>query len=51
MQIGEMTPQVQTQMGDGVFDTIDLDDDNDGILDTIEGTGDTDADAYLIIWI
>ncbi|QXP71959.1 T9SS type A sorting domain-containing protein [Polaribacter sp. R2A056_3_33] len=30
---------------DGVKDTDDLDDDNDGILDTIEGTGDFDGDG------
>ena len=31
--------------GDGVTDDIDIDDDNDGILDTIEGTGDFDSDG------
>jgi len=30
---------------DGIPDGIDLDDDNDGILDTIEGTGDDDGDG------
>ncbi|MFK5889509.1 MAG: T9SS type A sorting domain-containing protein [Flavobacteriaceae bacterium] len=31
--------------GDGIGDATDLDDDNDGILDTVEGTGDTDGDG------
>ena len=31
--------------GDGVTSETDLDDDNDGILDTIEGTGDPDGDG------
>lgn len=31
--------------GDGVDDATDLDDDNDGILDTVEGTGDADLDG------
>ena len=31
--------------GDGIGDPIDLDDDNDGILDTVEGTGDFDGDG------
>ena len=31
--------------GDGIGDPIDLDDDNDGILDTVEGTGDFDGDS------
>ena len=31
--------------GDGVRDSVDLDDDNDGILDTEEGTGDLDGDG------
>ncbi|MEJ5165950.1 MAG: thrombospondin type 3 repeat-containing protein, partial [Thermoanaerobaculia bacterium] len=31
--------------GDGKTNSIDLDDDNDGILDTVEGTGDTDGDG------
>ena len=30
---------------DGVLNSIDLDDDNDGIKDTIEGTGDLDGDG------
>ncbi|MGL4598632.1 MAG: hypothetical protein ACRCYO_14035, partial [Bacteroidia bacterium] len=30
--------------GDGVNDNLDPDDDNDGILDVVEGTGDTDGD-------
>ncbi|WP_412468438.1 Calx-beta domain-containing protein [Pedobacter sp. KLB.chiD] len=30
---------------DGVPDSVDLDDDNDGILDTVEGTGDFDRDG------
>ena len=33
--------------GDGVSNIIDLDDDNDGILDTVEGTGDFDNDGVL----
>jgi len=37
-------PQVDTD-GDGVVDSIDLDDDNDGILDTVEGTLDSDSDG------
>ena len=32
---------------DGVFDIVDLDDDNDGILDTVEGEGDTNGDGIL----
>jgi len=32
---------------DGVADATDLDDDNDGILDTVEGTGDTDGDGII----
>jgi uncharacterized repeat protein (TIGR01451 family)/MYXO-CTERM domain-containing protein len=31
--------------GDGVFDVVDIDDDNDGILDATEGTADTDGDG------
>uniref|UniRef100_UPI003D64E510 Ig-like domain-containing protein n=1 Tax=Tenacibaculum halocynthiae TaxID=1254437 RepID=UPI003D64E510 len=31
--------------GDGIPDSIDVDDDNDGIPDTAEGTGDTDGDG------
>jgi hypothetical protein len=31
--------------GDGIIDAIDLDDDNDGILDTVEGSGDKDGDG------
>ena len=31
---------------DGIFDVVDLDDDNDGIPDTIEGTRDTDGDGH-----
>jgi hypothetical protein len=33
------TIYAQDTDGDGVVDTIDIDDDNDGILDTVEGTG------------
>lgn len=33
--------------GDGILDSIDLDDDNDGILDTIEGEFDTDGDGIV----
>ena len=33
--------------GDGVNDATDIDDDNDGILDTVEGTGDTDSDGII----
>ena len=33
--------------GDGVADTDDLDDDNDGILDTVEGDTDTDGDGVV----
>ena len=32
---------------DGIPDSIDLDDDNDGILDTVEGEGDFDADGLV----
>jgi len=32
---------------DGIADATDLDDDNDGILDTVEGTGDTDGDGII----
>ncbi|MEP3211417.1 MAG: gliding motility-associated C-terminal domain-containing protein [Maribacter sp.] len=31
--------------GDGISDVNDLDDDNDGVLDSVEGTGDTDGDG------
>ncbi|SEE17148.1 gliding motility-associated C-terminal domain-containing protein [Tenacibaculum sp. MAR_2010_89] len=31
--------------GDGIPDSVDVDDDNDGIPDTAEGTGDTDGDG------
>jgi uncharacterized repeat protein (TIGR01451 family) len=31
--------------GDGIPDTIDIDDDNDGILDTVEGNGTVDTDG------
>ncbi len=31
--------------GDGIPDGTDIDDDNDGILDTVEGTGDADGDG------
>ena len=31
--------------GDGLFDETDIDDDNDGIIDTVEGTGDVDGDG------
>ncbi len=31
--------------GDGVVDSVDLDDDNDGIPDTVEGVSDTDGDG------
>lgn len=31
--------------GDGVDDTVDLDDDNDGILDVLEGNADSDGDG------
>eukprot|EP00276_Gloeochaete_wittrockiana_P023129 CAMPEP_0184368340 /NCGR_PEP_ID=MMETSP1089-20130417/161594_1 /TAXON_ID=38269 ORGANISM="Gloeochaete wittrockiana, Strain SAG46.84" /NCGR_SAMPLE_ID=MMETSP1089 /ASSEMBLY_ACC=CAM_ASM_000445 /LENGTH=1030 /DNA_ID=CAMNT_0026710583 /DNA_START=60 /DNA_END=3153 /DNA_ORIENTATION=+ len=33
--------------GDGVFNCFDLDDDNDGILDTVEGTGNPDGDVFI----
>jgi large repetitive protein len=33
--------------GDGIIDTTDLDDDNDGIPDTVEGNVDTDGDGKL----
>jgi len=33
--------------GDGVLNTVDLDDDNDGIPDMIEGTVDTDGDSII----
>ena len=33
--------------GDGIVDSIDLDDDNDGILDTVEGGGDFDGDGII----
>ncbi|WP_218597803.1 T9SS type A sorting domain-containing protein [Polaribacter sp. NJDZ03] len=32
---------------DGVIDLVDLDDDNDGILDSVEGTGDDDGDGVI----
>ena len=31
--------------GDGILDSVDLDDDNDGILDTDEGSGSVDTDG------
>ncbi len=31
--------------GDGVLDSVDIDDDNDGILDVVEGMGDSDGDG------
>ena len=31
--------------GDGLYDETDIDDDNDGIIDTVEGTGDVDGDG------
>ncbi|PIR14052.1 MAG: thrombospondin, partial [Flavobacteriales bacterium CG11_big_fil_rev_8_21_14_0_20_35_7] len=31
--------------GDGIPDTVDIDDDNDGILDSVEGSLDTDSDG------
>ena len=41
--------EVETQIidtdGDGVFDYMDTDSDNDGILDSVEGSADTDADG------
>ena len=33
--------------GDGIVDSIDIDDDNDGILDTVEGVGDFDGDGII----
>ena len=33
--------------GDGVADVCDLDDDNDGILDTVEGSGNSDGDGLI----
>jgi len=33
--------------GDGIIDSIDIDDDNDGILDTVEGGGDFDGDGII----
>ncbi|MFK8013982.1 MAG: hypothetical protein AB8G17_00905, partial [Gammaproteobacteria bacterium] len=33
--------------GDGIFDTADEDDDNDGLPDAVEGTGDTDGDGLI----
>ena len=33
--------------GDGIVDSIDIDDDNDGILDTVEGGGDFDGDGII----
>ena len=33
--------------GDGVIDTVDLDDDDDGIADVAEGTTDTDGDGFI----
>ncbi len=33
--------------GDGVFDHLDIDSDNDGILDAIEGTADSDSDGIV----
>ncbi|QCX37144.1 DUF11 domain-containing protein [Aureibaculum algae] len=32
--------------GDNVADLYDIDDDNDGILDTVEGSGNSDSDGY-----
>ena len=42
---GEGLSAVQDNDLDGVPDSIDLDDDNDGILDTVEGVTDLDADG------
>lgn len=42
---GPETPQTGDQDGDGQIDSIDLDDDNDGIADAVEGTGDADSDG------
>ncbi|WP_347174420.1 T9SS type A sorting domain-containing protein [Polaribacter uvawellassae] len=33
--------------GDGIVDSLDIDDDNDGILDTVEGNGDFDGDGII----
>ena len=33
--------------GDGIVDSVDIDDDNDGILDTVEGNGDFDGDGII----
>jgi|GEM_PF-3549701 len=33
--------------GDGVPDVVDIDDDNDGIVDVLEGTGDSDLDGVI----
>ena len=33
--------------GDNISDACDLDDDNDGILDTVEGSGNTDGDGLI----
>jgi large repetitive protein len=33
--------------GDGIPNSVDLDDDNDGILDSVEGTVDTDGDGVI----
>ncbi len=43
--LGEVSPSVFDNDSDGVPDSIDLDDDNDGILDTVEGATDLDADG------
>ena len=43
----EKLPVVQDFDGDGVEDSIDIDDDNDGILDSLEGLIDTDGDGFL----
>ena len=37
----------QDNDGDGIVDSVDLDDDNDGILDSNEFAGDTDGDGIL----
>ncbi len=43
----EASPALTDSDGDGSFDHLDVDSDNDGILDSVEGTADTDADGVL----
>ncbi|WP_206445600.1 Ig-like domain-containing protein [Spirosoma sordidisoli] len=40
-------PALPDADGDGIPDVVDIDDDNDGVLDTVEGTGDVDSDGII----